>query len=283
MVGCGSADMRLDACLHWAACVAIPPLNPGPFNTQVYHGAVTDCHAWLARASSLPLDVQGFQLTAAQVDCVAHAGTDCGRVLGCLSAAAEPQPCSAPPLECDGDVAISCLDAGRGPQRLQLDCSRFGQHCSSGFCGSACDASFPPQCAGGRYQYCDTNRGMVTVLEDCSANGATCSQPDGSSAPTCIGTGAACANAVERCDGDVRVLCIGNREARVDCAATGEHCLADVRGSATGCARGGGCSSAATCDGARLSFCDDGLLSVVDCRAHGYRDCDASVGGRCAL
>jgi hypothetical protein len=96
-----------------------------------------------------------------------------------------------------------------------------------------------------------------------------------------------------RCDGSLRVECLLGNEILFDCSKIGLGCVPVVVSTQTAppqqvqvarCQAGNECepsSTPASCDGTKLTFCNNGLRATIDCAALGFAGCGADQGGHC--
>jgi hypothetical protein len=292
--GCGcphdgrTGNVGVDACLHWTACAALPPLTPSTTRTTL-------ASCVMAASLSLPWTGDPVVVTPAQLSCMADAGLDCDRALDCVSVPATT-PCPSPTWGCDGDTLRRC-DAFRGDRVVSEDCAAEGLHCipvgSQARCGfEACDpTTLRVTCLDNRIVLCarylfadGTVGGVLQPGEDCSDHDATCVV--GTDGPICVGKGAACTpfpwGGGLACDGDVLIGCENGYETRTDCTASGLHCVT-LTGSlgAAGrivCAHQSEVivcvvSDFNVCKGTRLDYCDQHGNQSLDCTCLGYSGC----------
>jgi hypothetical protein len=154
-------------------------------------------------------------------------------------------------------------------------------------CGEGpCDpATFQAHCLGDQLVTCT---GGVATPGACDP-GAACQGAAGAAA--CKGVGAPCTAGAAHCDGTAIVRCVGNAEARQDCAAGGyAQTCAQPSGMDPVCAgtflECDPTTFADRCNGARLEYCQDGRVRGVDCTALGFAGCAigdpaAGVPSRC--
>jgi hypothetical protein len=201
-----------------------------------------------------------------ELRCLAGAA-DCAAARRCLNGGADPQSCTGALGGCNGDMLVFCSPQGDGTSATaRFDCASAGRRCSGP--------------GAGAYPYC---AGEAPATDD--------------GAPACSDPGAV----VDlyhydglRCDGaDTLVVCRAGHEARVDCRALGLGCFAtrdtdrynpSVGYDVARCAVAADCdpfTTAATCDGSKLTFCANGALFTVDCASRDGAGCDPAQGGRC--
>jgi hypothetical protein len=285
VAGCGSSSSVVTgasgsrACVTSAACGLLD--------------GVSLCTSGVAGVNNDRIAV-GARTSAATVNCLAAAGTDCVAARKCLDGGATPSPCtvgSAP--SCAGNQLVRCSqEAGTGGMggTTEFDCAGAGLVCVTGTngvvdCGIGSCSGLSANCVGDKLQYCAT--GIVREL-DCGEAKATCVS---TGVPHCRGTGAPCSQTsldpldppALRCDGTRVVTCVDGQEASFDCATLQLGCYANVNRKAFGCALGNQCdptSFSDTCAGLKLSYCDDGVPATFDCGAAGFKNCDS---GRCTL
>ncbi len=236
---------------------------------------------------SLPYSAQRSGISAATVSCLAAARSDCAAARRCLNGGTTPQPCGGATGTCDRDVLIGCrqLSGPTSPySTTQTDCSDFGETCVAGSCGLATCMPQLSTCAGDRLQSCDS--GILHQL-DCTQFSSQCTATGG---PHCRGTGDPCAGSLMnpmrgiRCDGSTLVYCFDGQEAKLDCAAAHLACLPNAHGDPFACALGNECTTTgftSTCAASRLTFCNDGKITTIDCVAAGFKICDTQGLARC--
>jgi hypothetical protein len=273
-LGCGvspstppSADEIAAACVTATAC----GLRPGSVeNCAVEFFGVND-----------PQRAIDSDVTATVVRCLARAGADCPAATAC-EPGLKSTDCG---FACSGDVLRGCLQSPFSSVPFAFDCSAIGQHCvgSGGpfggvSCGERACSLVTDGCAGDRIQRCD---GVAFHERDCAPLDATCGLVP-LFGHTCIGRGPACATSFAegvplRCDaGDTLVACGGGHETRQDCARLGGHCF--EAGGQPHCAFADQCDPQfqSACAGAFLVFCNNGVLTTVNCIALGFGGCDPS-------
>lgn len=279
-----SPSAVLAACVSQAACQAFPL-------GATFVSNLPSCIGAYAQATGV--EAVGFSgVTPAQVTCLAAAGADCAAVWKCVNGGQAPAPCMPADTACANDVAVQCI----GGRTWKQDCAALDRKCEAPDFGSKipgcyvgrCTGAEPSTCDGDLASYCAAAVGLLQGL-DCRGLGASCVA---GSADGCVGAGPACndtsspngslSNGV-RCEGDVLVRCLGHREARADCTATGQHCV--KANGAFHCALGNACdplTQAPTCTGGKLAFCGDGVRMTVDCVASGFKNgCTTDNQPRC--
>lgn len=240
----------------------------------------------------------------ARYDCVEAAGTDCAAAQLCIGRIATNDPrCADPSIGepfpnqtrsfCDGDRITVCNAMGSGSQTYgcadDFVKQKFGgPYCvpnaeASALCGfAACQGSPdtgypPPSCEGNTLVYCTNG---VQQRTNCSALGGQCDAAQGK----CVGT---CALAGYACEGDVLVKqCEGGSELPLyDCSVReGWTCKEPETSASFGCAApfdecAWGSHVAECVDGIKIRFCDDGKLSLYDCRDVGATSCEQTPAG----
>lgn len=198
--------------------------------------------------------------------------------------------------EAGSDTASDCTTAAlRRPATGQrytpgwLEClEAAGPDCAA---QAACSPSPPTsRCATlGQGGFCDGDvvvscfSGLVEYTTDCADWGLACSEEG--DAASCQGDGRSCLPGTERCDGDDAILCMGHREATIDCAdlVVGRTCA--TSGGRAECAPpGDDCDPLATpgsCEGSEIVLCSAGGGSTrVDCAALGFETCTLDATGR---
>jgi hypothetical protein len=228
---------------------------------------------------------------ARYVDCARQA-TDCTSVLRCASRDHDPAFCAAHPGEtCDGDLLVQCAPAGQVADWAiyNTDCSALGMHCAAANGSAACTdgAACDPQlllshCDGNTYVGCNSPTNLRFTL-DCSRSpiiNATCRTETGSSVGGCMPSGPSCQSSVDRCDGDMIVLCVAGEETRVDCAQQAGHCaIVAYHGRCVPIATQCDDASGDHCSGNTLATCVDGVPQTIDCSSVGLSTCSTSAGG----
>jgi hypothetical protein len=213
---------------------------------------------------------------------------------------------------CDGDRWVICSD--QGAPLLGLDCAARGETCHKAFwagCGqtpckagespSTCDPQDPHvllECDGAgflRRVDCRTQTAYVSVHATdgdhrYSIAGETCGYDTMRSADGCIGTGEACTQFSQKCEGEVLVTCAGGQLGHRDCAALspqGQGCGFIQTGTFGGLAACGlvnpacGVDDDETCEGGVISFCNLQEKSTLDCTGAGYKGCaQGTLGSR---
>jgi hypothetical protein len=191
-----------------------------------------------------------------------------------------------------GDVFTGCGSAVDLPDgyRASFDCQSLGLTCDpKQVCRDsaqvACDGTFVPSCnAAGQPEFCQNGR--VGHGPTCAALGLDCA------AGGCVGRGASCEGSDLRsdivrwhgvsCSAATLSACVGGKLASVDCSGWGpgfscQH-VADnyFCGLAAECnpSDGSGSSTAASCKGSTLEFCNAGRLDHVDCVSLGFTGCE---------
>ena len=229
-------------------------------------------------------------LGPSEVDCIAKAGNDCDAVKSCLNGGKGIQPCKQSG-GCDGSVIIGCrTDDGVPAFQTRFDCASVGEVCFLGQtneCVIATCSSDYQRCDGNVSEICD---GGVLTRTDCGALNATCSMTDlspcVSNAPTCTPVGDSEHFDGLRCEGNTLITC-EVRETPRDCTQLGLGCFTFTEANVqiSRCQAGNECdpfATAAMCAGTQLTFCNDGLMTTIDCAALGFSTCSAANGGQCS-
>jgi hypothetical protein len=228
------------------------------------------------------------------VNCIAAAGSNCDAAKKCLGGGETPAACTGSSSSCSGAVLSFCSQAAGSGGNMgvqKFNCGDVAEMCvvnnNAAECGVGSCAAGGGMCVGTKVQSC--NNGILQQY-DCASYGDTCVS-GALNIPHCRGTGPSCqtqglgflGNAL-RCDGNVLVRCADSQEARFDCAVQNRLCVANVNGEAFGCAHGSSCNPStysATCAGAVLSYCNDGVIGTYDCAAAGFKGCSPNNGGTC--
>jgi hypothetical protein len=241
--------------------------------------------------------------------CVEAAGTDCALAQACIGRIATTDPRCTDPASgepypgqsrafCDGDRITACNAMGNAAQTFGCadDFARQkfgGPDCvanadASALCGFAlCEGSpetgYPaPTCDENTLIYCTNG---VEQRQNCAVFGGKCDVGQGKCVDTCELAGFVC-------KGDVLVKqCTDGSELSVyDCSVrAGWTCRAPGSPTAFGCAPPNdecawGTYVAECVDGVQIQFCDDGKLSLYDCRDMGATGCEqGSAGVNCKL
>ena len=239
-------------------------------------------HLWLSHLASARM----YYRFVGQLSCLANSDCGCAAAEHCLGWAYH-QPPAACSSQCEGDVFTGC---GDGIQ-LSVDCSRLGLSCDpTGFCVPeakvACAGSEPPSCtAQGEVTYCEDGAWHKTP---CQALGFQCV------AGKCVGEGASCSGSSgdselvnpvgTDCAGNTLHACLGGQTTSIDCATQGPGFSCQARDGAFFCGLAAECvpagnyaasaSTAATCAGTMLSFCNAGRLEHLDCAELGFTGCE---------
>jgi hypothetical protein len=252
----------LHACLTIEAC-----------DLHIPTGSVSGCVSILDRPSE-----QQLPLTLAQIDCLAAAKKDCSAALRCVSDGKTACPA---PSSCSGTVLTTCI----GSAAWQFDCAVTGLSCVNNGCGRGpClqDNGDSAYCNGDKLSVCEFQ--AETVITDCAAYGATCvTAANGSAA--CSGS---CAGFHNRCDGNVEISCAANGQGSGrDCGAFGLACVTSRLSSLEDpCALANDCQPGfqESCAGSKLTICDEGTVTTVDCAAAGFSGCTVEGSfGHCTL
>lgn len=243
----------------------------------------------------------------ARYDCVKAAGTDCNKAKQCIGRVQTNDPrCSNPnvgdpyPTQqrsfCDGNRITVCNDMGPGSQTFTCADDFAQQHfggpycvknaAASALCGYApCDpeGGLGAACQANTLTYC-TN--AVEQRTACSALGGTCDATANQCAGTCGGSTYECngASLLKDCAG-------GGKLPLYDCSVrTGWTCRPPPDTTTFGCIPPHkecvwGAYQATCVDGVKVQFCDDGKVSVYDCRDSGAKSCVSSgaAGVNCSL
>ena len=191
-----------------------------------------------------------------------------------------PSACAAGVLSRPGaglrltEAWIACIEAAHG------DCEAVAA-CAPAVSGNPCDGvDEGTLCLGERLVSCWS--GAVEYVSDCAAWDLACGEVDGRS--TCRGDGPSCLEGRDRCERSFAVMCIGSREAAVDCAelVDGRTCTL-LAGRAT-CMPPSPttCTPATTpgsCEGDELSYCSaDGTTATASCVELGFPGCVTEEG-----
>ncbi|HSN98001.1 MAG TPA: hypothetical protein VLS89_06870 [Candidatus Nanopelagicales bacterium] len=237
-------------------------------------------------------------------DCVEAAGGDCELAKECIgrvavteprcadSSAGEPWP-GQPRSFCDGDRIIACNVMGTQAQNYgcadDFAQQRFGgPYCvenaeASALCGwKACQGSLeegfpPPRCDENTLVYCTNG---VEQRQNCSVFGGSCDAGQGRCVETCTPSGYVCKGTVL-----VQQCTDGSELSRYDCATReGWTCKAPESAASFGCAPphdecAWGTYVAECVDGVKIQFCDDGQVSLFDCRDVGASGCGPTPAG----
>jgi hypothetical protein len=288
VIGCGDGKVTQQsgaaACLTASAC-------------GIIDGGVSACTQVIAFIND-PALAGAAKVSAAEVNCIANAGSDCAAARKCLANGMTPAACSGVSESCAGNVWQSCTVAAGsgGNEGIQLfDCGDVGQMCVAnngnvdcgyGSCsGGTASCVTPDGMPGGNLvQRCDNG---ILKREDCTRTSASCN-PSG--VAHCRGDGPACSapgifNNTLRCDGSVLVSCVDGGEARYDCGKVNLGCFANVGGNGFACAAGNECDPnnyTATCVGTKLTFCNKGKVQSADCASAGFATCSPNNGGSCS-
>jgi hypothetical protein len=286
-----SNETQINSATGAAACVTAAACKLLDFGASACTAGALDVNN--------PVFAAAAHISAKTVNCIAAAGANCDNARKCLNGGEAPSVCSlSQSPSCSGSVLTSCSDNLRpSPSPLpfggttKFDCGDVAQMCvaanGSADCGVGTCAGAASMCVGTKIQVCQNG---ILKQFDCADFGSNC-VVGALNIAHCRGTGAACqtqgfnplGNAL-RCDGTVLVRCADSQEARFDCAATNQQCVADVDGENFGCAQGSSCTPgtfSATCNGVVLNFCNDGVISTFDCGQAGFKSCSPGIGGGC--
>lgn len=245
----------------------------------------------------------------ARYDCVEAAGADCEIAQACIGRIATSDarctnPATGEPYAgqtrsfCSGDRITVCNATGNDAQTYSCADDfvkqKFGgPHCvenadASALCGfAACQGSpetgFPaPSCEDNTLVYCANG---VEQRQNCSAFGGKCDEAQGKCVDTCELAGFVCKGAVL-----VKQCADGSQLSVYDCAEReGWTCKVPDSLTSFGCAPPAdecawGTYVAECVDGVSIRFCDDGQLSLYDCRDVGASGCaETSAGVNCKL
>jgi hypothetical protein len=214
--------------------------------------------------------------------CAADKAGDCAAILACYNnddPTGGCDPLASTPY-CDADMRFwSCMST----VAFSRDCAADGLTCvqpapGSADCGRACVAGDGATCDGSRLFVCD-DATLIAREQACGA-GAACG-PVGTSSG-CVGTGVPCAGTATSCrDSRTLVVCLNGNEAVIDCGEGGFERECFDPGPAVGPPSCVGvaadeCDPAAfadRCNGARLEYCEDGVVRGLDCRGLGFEGC----------
>lgn len=288
----GSPPDARNYCAIVGACELFPDFGFG------------ECINELAR-SQIELAPYGGDLGRQErYDCVEAAGTECAVAQQCIGRVATNDPrCTDASVGepfagqqrsfCDGDRMTACTGSGSSSQTFgcadEFARQKFGgPRCvpnaeASALCGfAACEAGpdmgFPaPTCDGNTLVYCVNN---VEQRTNCSALGGQCDAAQGKCSETCALAGYVC-------KGDVLVkqCSDGSELSLYDCAVReGWTCKEPGTSTSFGCAAPfdecvWGSHVAECVEGVKLRFCDDGKLSLYDCRDVGATSCEETQAG----
>jgi hypothetical protein len=280
-----NSAIGVNACATAIACKLLDPvLTPG----------LSVCSAQALSTNDV-IVASASHFSTQMVNCIAAAGTSCDAARKCLNGGQTPDACTGAALSCSGNALSGCspyAGVGGNSGTTKFDCGDVAQMCvvnaAVADCGVGTCAGGPGMCLGTKIQTCSNG---VLKQYDCASYGDTC-VVGALNIPHCRGTGAACQTQglsslgnTLRCDGTVLVRCADSQESRLDCRVRNQLCVANVNGESFGCALGSACnpsSFSATCSGAVLSYCNDGLFATYDCVAHGFTGCSPANGGACA-
>jgi hypothetical protein len=291
ITGCGapvSTSNGAAACIVIGACIDL--FSNTSACTQGISSVNDPAFADLAGA--------GANLTPAQINCIAGAGSDCVRAKACLDNGMTPAPCSGSSSTCMGNFKVTCSPAagsnGNNGQSV-FDCSTLGPGytcvAANGNvdCGTAsCGGGNATQCNMNTLQEC--NNGILRQV-DCMHFSSTCVTTTIAtvSVSHCRGAGPGCSQqstsnnplAAIRCDGSVLVSCSDGQEARYDCSQLGLNCMPGYGTGVFGCRAGNTCDPnnfTATCAGNVLTFCNQGRIDTFNCGSAGFTGCNAQAG-----
>jgi hypothetical protein len=220
--------------------------------------------------------------------CLLQAKKGCGSMMDCYGAEVfTSTTCTDADTKCVGSFAHNCITSV--DLQTRLDCSKVpGTTCTlltaSGATQAACSTgaacTTPPYytCSGSTSLYCFGGKQMV--LGDCQAGQALPCR-DGQ----CAGPGEPCVKDTSVCEGtDTIAFCVAGYRLRLKCSALGPG-FACVAAGKTGarCEQGKACDPDAakgteTCSGTKLTVCNGGQPTQVDCAALGFTGCS---GGFC--
>ncbi|MFT3772622.1 MAG: hypothetical protein QM820_45100 [Minicystis sp.] len=297
-------DARVADCLRINACEAA---GGEPMGLQICLGHPLDAQWGWATVGPARLDLMALDCKLAAKDCAA--------VRACTPPKASfATACAANPAAdlCDGNTWVFCDELG-APLRA-LDCGAAGLTCRKDIwagCGKdpcqfgvtkpTCaqdDADVLVECdASGSLRRidCRTQNNMVNINstegeKKITIAGETCGFDPQRNDIGCIGKGEACSFFSQACNGTVLETCAGGKIGRRDCASldpAGQGCgfvqSGEFAGGASCGLVGGSCDmgSNEACDGTKLTFCDYGTPSTIDCKVQGFSGCaTAKVGER---
>lgn len=151
-----------------------------------------------------------------------------------------------------------------------IDCKDYNYYPGTCLHAAATDGGKPTETV----VYCQS---QTTMFIDCVdlgmvcvdyASGAKCRKPTGK---TCADTGIS-----DTCDGTTIVSCNAGRKETKDCAAQGLTCrVVDGKPACVDatCSTEDAAKCRESCDGPFANVCVGGARYVVDCRAHGFKNC----------
>jgi len=239
-------------------------------------------HLWLSHLAA----PRAYYRFVDQLSCLANADCGCAAVEHCLGWSYRQAPTDCP-ITCKNDVFSGCDE----DIQLSVDCARLGMHCDY---QEICVAEAPAACQGsarscsaqGEVTYCDNGAlrktpcealGFSCVAGECVGGGASCGDGVGDTYELALPIGTGCAGTTLR-------ACLGGQSTDIDCATRGPGFSCQSRDGSFFCGLAAECvpannysaadSTAATCDGTTLSFCNAGRLEHLDCTAFGFTGCD---------
>jgi hypothetical protein len=278
-------------------CALLTSCDKLPIPPSLIPGDFSSCVAKMASELASPSAV-GFSLLMRECGLQSNS---CAALRSCALRGADPDACAGRGKQavvgfCDVDGrALACWHE----QPLAVrDCPRGGEQCivvdgqatcTLGPCPATIAEGEKARCSASGRHLLHCEKGKLASL-DCEAFGLKCAVgADGVAG--CATSGAPCAAASRRCDGNAAVGCYDGHEVRVDCGAAGMTCA-----STPGNTPVGACFSPAPppmeacdmsdhgkCDGANVKYCYAGLPRVYPCKALGFNRCDATATGvRCS-
>lgn len=273
------------------ACVILEACFPNESRNGFFGGSLAACSTGSFLPPS-PGALMGTQAVTTGLEkplgdiyrCVLAAGGDCKKAGACWARTGAGGDCSANAIQrgaCEVQVLSGCTADG---QTLRVDCAAYGETCHEASIFFAqvavCDLggcpTTPRQCRGSQAEYC---QGKALWLADCGRSGLSCVMPSDGGGAECD-TPETCDGGASTCEGNTAVICnfIG-KTVRQDCArnASLKRCEAGA------CVETGNeCSlvDRATCNGTKVSFCQDGFTREVDCSGLGFSGCQ---NGACVV
>ena len=229
------------------------------------------------------------------MQCVANAWGDCNKVLACLNMGNVVTDCAYERTCVDSQTMSVCVEFNgaeytRG--EIAVRCEKSGSTCvgevgqENAFCGE------PDSSPGGMEVTCEGNIGQLhsgnsSVYFDCSVYAADCKEgpvmvPN---LEPCEGTGTSCDGDSfrSRCEGNTRVVCIGDKRSFIDCGAHDLFCrqtASSARCSFDGCDPNEYIES---CDGDTITYCGPEGEAELSCNELGFSGCsdEPVIGVHC--
>jgi hypothetical protein len=282
--GCGdgvTATSGAAACNTAAACGILPGGNII---------GISACTQFI-QAVNEPEGANFVHIDPDEVNCLAEAGSDCDRARACLNYGQTAASCSGTSQMCDGNTWVSCdgltgINGNNGTRRFKCSSLNAGASClvanGQADCGYATCAIGFPTCDGDVLETCTTG---IRQRYDCGRTNSTCVPGAGLSQAHCRGTGPGCSGTGNlRCDGTFVVSCSDGQEARYDCKRQNLGCFEHANTRGVDCALGEECDPAdfaAECNGLKLTYCNKGRRSQINCGDYGFNGCTPNMGGRC--